>query len=42
MSHGSGLGLWLVIPVVESDGGTVTFEDDGGTTVTIEIPRTDG
>jgi len=40
LSHGSGLGLWLVIWVVESYGGTVRFHD-GGTAVTLEIPRLD-
>jgi PAS domain S-box-containing protein len=40
LSHGSGLGLWLVIWVVESYGGTVAFGDDG-TAVTLSIPRID-
>ena len=38
LSHGSGLGLWLVIWVVESYGGTVRFSDEG-TAVTLSIPR---
>jgi len=38
LSHGSGLGLWLVIWVVESYGGTVTFGEDG-TAVTLSVPR---
>ncbi|QIO23627.1 PAS domain S-box protein [Haloarcula sp. JP-L23] len=43
LSHGSGLGLWLVIWVTESYGGTVTFEesDAGGASVTLTLPRTD-
>jgi signal transduction histidine kinase len=39
LSHGSGLGLWLVIWLAESYGGHVRFGDDGGTTVTVTIPR---
>ncbi|MBX0324480.1 PAS domain S-box protein [Halomicroarcula sp. F13] len=43
LSHGSGLGLWLVIWVTESYGGTVTFGESatGGTSVTLDLPRTD-
>ena len=42
LSHGSGLGLWLVIWVTESYGGTVRFENTSdGTTVTLTLPRTD-
>lgn len=43
LRHGSGLGLWLVIWVTETYGGTVSFDggDDGGTVVTLEVPRTD-
>ncbi len=42
LSHGSGLGLWLVIWVVESYGGTVRFENtDDGASVTLTLPRTD-
>jgi len=41
LSHGSGLGLWLVIWVTESYGGTVSFENDGGATVRLSLPRTD-
>ena len=38
LEHGSGLGLWLVEWGVSALGGTVTFETDGGTTVTLELP----
>jgi len=42
LSHGSGLGLWLVIWVTESYGGTVRFENTaGGASVTLTLPRTD-
>ncbi|MFC7251149.1 PAS domain S-box protein [Halomicroarcula sp. GCM10025324] len=43
LSHGSGLGLWLVIWVTESYGGTVTFDDSdaGGAEITMTVPRTD-
>ncbi|WP_254271788.1 PAS domain S-box protein [Haloarcula marina] len=43
LSHGSGLGLWLVIWVTEAYGGTVSFDDSaaGGAAVTLELPRTD-
>ncbi|WP_324663761.1 PAS domain S-box protein [Haloarcula sediminis] len=42
LSHGSGLGLWLVIWVVESYGGTVRFENTAdGASVTLLLPRTD-
>jgi PAS domain S-box-containing protein len=41
LSHGSGLGLWLVIWVTESYGGTVTFENTpDGATVTLSLPKT--
>ena len=41
--HGSGLGLWLVVWVTETYGGTVDFAGgrDGGTVVTLELPRID-
>jgi signal transduction histidine kinase len=40
--HGSGLGLAIVHRLVTTDGGTVTITDarDGGTAVTVELPRT--
>ena len=38
LSHGSGLGLWLVTWVTESYGGTVEFADDGAA-VTLSLPR---
>ena len=42
LSHGSGLGLWLVIWVVESYGGTVRFENTAdGASITLVLPRTD-
>jgi len=42
LSHGSGLGLWLVIWVTESYGGTVRFENTpGGVSITLTLPRTD-
>ncbi|WP_262180873.1 PAS domain S-box protein [Haloarcula laminariae] len=42
LSHGSGLGLWLVIWVIESYGGTVRFENTAdGASVTLTLPRTD-
>ncbi|MFC7020290.1 MULTISPECIES: PAS domain S-box protein [Haloarcula] len=43
LSHGSGLGLWLVVWVTESYGGTVDFEESaaGGAAVTLTLPRTD-
>ncbi|MBX0305125.1 PAS domain S-box protein [Haloarcula salinisoli] len=42
LSHGSGLGLWLVIWVTESYGGTVRFENTAdGASVTLTLPRTD-
>jgi len=42
LSHGSGLGLWLVIWVTESYGGTVQFENGAdGASVTLTLPRTD-
>jgi len=41
LRHGSGLGLWLVIWLTESYGGTVEFDTTDGTTVTLALPRTD-
>jgi len=42
LSHGSGLGLWLVIWMTESYGGTVRFESStDGVSVTLTLPRTD-
>ena len=42
LEHGSGLGLWLVKWGVGSLGGTVSFETDDGTTVTLELPAARG
>lgn len=39
LEHGSGIGLWFVHWVIERSNGTVTFEYDGGQTVTLEFPR---
>lgn len=42
LSHGSGLGLWLVIWVTESYGGTVRFENTpSGMSITLTLPRAD-
>ncbi|MFU1780630.1 PAS domain S-box protein [Haloarcula japonica] len=43
LHHGTGLGLWLVVWVTETYGGTVDFgsSSDGGTVVTLELPRID-
>ncbi|WP_336337191.1 PAS domain S-box protein [Haloarcula brevis] len=43
LRHGTGLGLWLVVWVTETYGGTVEFDSgpDGGTVVTLELPRMD-
>ena len=43
LHHGTGLGLWLVVWVTETYGGTVEFDSgpDGGTVVTLELPRVD-
>ncbi|NLV11998.1 PAS domain S-box protein [Haloarcula argentinensis] len=43
LRHGTGLGLWLVVWVTETYGGTVDFDSspDGGTVVTLELPRID-
>ncbi len=38
LQHGSGVGLWLVKWVVRNVGGTLSFLDDPGTTVEIELP----
>jgi len=39
LKHGSGLGLWLVNWIVTSLGGEVLTTCNGGTTVTIRLPR---
>ena len=39
LTHGTGLGLWLITWLVESYGGTVAFDVDDGTTVTIRLPH---
>jgi len=43
LRHGTGLGLWLVVWVAETYGGTVNFGSgpDGGAVVTLELPRID-
>jgi PAS domain S-box-containing protein len=41
LTHGSGMGLWLVAWAIQSLGGAIWFDVDDGTTVTIHIPRTD-
>jgi len=41
LRHGSGVGLWLVKWIVRKYGGTLSFGDDEGTTVTITLPRGD-
>lgn len=40
LSHGSGLGLWLVYWIVQQSNGTInlTDQDSGGTTVNIKLP----
>ena len=38
LKHGSGVGLWLVKWLVRNVGGTLSFRDDGGTTVAVELP----
>ncbi|WP_058827128.1 PAS domain-containing sensor histidine kinase [Haloferax sp. Q22] len=43
LSHGSGLGLWVVKWVVESAGGRVDYDRrDGWSTVRLTLPLTDG
>jgi len=39
LSHGTGLGLWLVRWIVESHGGSLSLSADGGTTVRMRLPR---
>ena len=43
LRHGTGLGLWLVVWIAETYGGTVDFgsSSGGGTVVTLELPRID-
>jgi PAS domain S-box-containing protein len=41
LTHGTGLGLWLVTWLTESYGGTATFDCEDGTTVTLRLPHTD-
>ncbi|RQG98043.1 histidine kinase N-terminal 7TM domain-containing protein [Natrarchaeobius chitinivorans] len=38
LEHGSGLGLWLATWCVRSLGGTMAFDTDDGTTVTVRLP----
>ncbi|MDG5776229.1 histidine kinase N-terminal 7TM domain-containing protein [Haloarculaceae archaeon H-GB1-1] len=40
LKHSSGVGLWLVNWVVHKYGGTLTIDSNGGTTVTVRLPRT--
>jgi PAS domain S-box-containing protein len=40
LTHGTGLGLWLITWLAESSGGTVSFESGEGTTVTLRLPHT--
>jgi PAS domain S-box-containing protein len=39
LEHSSGFGLWLAYWVVDSSGGSITFESDDGTTVTLVFER---
>lgn len=39
LKHSSGFGLWLVYWVVDKSGGDITFESNGGTTVTLTFER---
>jgi PAS domain S-box-containing protein len=41
LQHGSGVGLWLVKWVVRNVGGTLGFGDGDGTTVIVELPKSD-
>jgi len=41
LTHGTGLGLWLITWLTESYGGRALFDSEGGTTVTLRLPRTD-
>lgn len=38
LDHGSGLGLWLVHWVLETSGGTLTFDCEDGTKVSVSLP----
>jgi signal transduction histidine kinase len=41
LSHGSGMGLWLVSYIVSESGGTLEFDTGStGTTVCVTLPRT--
>lgn len=44
MSHGNGLGLWLVYWIARRSDGAVTVEDSdcGGSVVSLRLPRADG
>jgi PAS domain S-box-containing protein len=44
LSHSRGLGLWLVSVIVTQSDGTLSFDDaaEGGSVVTVELPREDG
>jgi PAS domain S-box-containing protein len=41
LEHGSGIGLWLVAWVVRKFGGTIEFDVEDGTTVSVYLPRAD-
>jgi PAS domain S-box-containing protein len=41
LAHGSGLGLWLLAWCVGELGGDLSFDTEGGTTVTVELPAGD-
>lgn len=42
LTHSSGMGLWLVVWLVEESGGDVSFDvDETGTTVTVRLPAAD-
>jgi len=42
LDHGSGLGLWLVYWVLETSGGSLEFDCQDGTEVSIHLPLADG
>jgi signal transduction histidine kinase len=39
LTHGSGLGLWVVRTVADAHGGSVSFSDADPATVTVSVPR---
>ncbi|WP_181686698.1 sensor histidine kinase [Halorhabdus salina] len=38
LEHGTGVGLWVLYTIVDAYRGTLTFDTDDGTTVTIRLP----